>query len=160
MTRTPQQIGKSNRQRGAGWQEQCASYLRVHGYPNAEYVNRNGANDLAGTGDVAVECTLDGWDKIWIKLTQAHRDAKYRNLEHACVWKRYVPKTGSKEQKRVYPGAGGGAIIMLAAEFWPLMADLEAYQRAEMDYVDTWEKAFAAGFEAGAKGEALNSDTG
>jgi hypothetical protein len=142
-TRTPQQIGASNRRAGKAWQLACAATLRALGYPSAAYEIRNGASDIIGTGDVGVECTVTTWDKIWIKLDQAGRDAARRGLDTYCVWKKRAGATDP----------GEGAIVIPARLFWPRVADLEAYQRAEMDYVDTWEKGFAAGFTAATKGE-------
>jgi len=144
MTRTPQQIGSANRRAGKAWQLACANWLRGHGFPHAEYIVRNGSSDISGTWDIAVEATVTTWDKIWIKLDQAARDGRNRGLDIWCVWRK---RTGATDP-------GEGAIVMPARLFWPLMADLDAYQRAEMEFVDTWEKAFAAGFKAGAKGEA------
>jgi hypothetical protein len=138
MARTPQQIGASNRRSGKNLQLDCAAWLREHGFRHASYEIRNGSSDILGTWDVAVEVTLTTWDKIWIKLDQAERDARARGLEIWCVWK--------KRRGRSDPGEG--AIVMPAKVFWPLMADLEAYQSAEADFHLNWEKAFAAGFRA------------
>jgi len=143
MPRTPQQIGASNRRNGKHAQLDAAAWLRDHGYPHAAYEVRNGSSDIIGTWDVAVEVTLTTWDKIWIKLDQAERDAKRRGLDIWCVWK--------KRRGKADPGEG--AIVMPAKVFWPLMADLEAYQRAEANYHLDWEKAFAAGFKAAKEGD-------
>jgi hypothetical protein len=140
-TRTPQQIGASNRRAGKQWQLNTAAWLRDSGhFPNAEYVIRNGAGDISGTWDISVETTVTTWDKIWIKLDQAKRDAEAKGLRDYVVWKK---RTGTADP-------GDGAVIMPAARFWALIADLEAYVRADMDYTETWEKAFTAGFRAGA----------
>jgi hypothetical protein len=147
MTRTPQQIGTSNRRAGKRWNIDCAADLRDNrGFPHAEYVIRNGSGDISGTWDINVEATLTTWDKIWIKLDQAARDAKARGLKDYVVWK--------KRNGKADPGAG--AIIMPAANFWALVADLEAHVAADVDYTDTWERAFAAGFRAGAAGKGSN----
>jgi hypothetical protein len=140
--RTPQQIGRLNHRAGKAWQMACAQWLRDHPYPNAAYEIRDGSSDIIGTGDIAVECTKTGWDQIWAKLRQADRDGHARGLDLACVWKKRNGMTSP----------GSGAVLMYAEQFWPLMADLDAYRRAEMDFVDTWEKAYAAGFRAGSKG--------
>ena len=147
-TRSPQQIGHANRRAGKTWQLACAACLRASHYPNAAYEVRNGSSDIIGTGDFAVEATITTWDKIWIKLDQAGRDAKNRGLTEYGVWKKRAGKTDPNE----------GAMIVPAGIFWAMRADLDAYQRAETVYVDTWEKAFAAGFQAATKGEALNND--
>lgn len=139
MPRTPQQIGASNRRAGKAWQLACAAWLRAHGYSAAEYVTRNGVNDLSGTGDVAVECTLAGWDQIYLKLGQAKRDAKYRGLDVACVWKKYVPKDG-----RGRSDPGFGAIVISPVDFWGLMRDLEAYRQAEMNAQDAYDRGYRA----------------
>jgi hypothetical protein len=143
MARTPQQIGASNRRNGKHAQLDAAAWLRDHGYPHAAYEIRNGVSDILGTWDVGVEVTLTTWDKIWIKLDQAERDARRRGLDIWCVWKKRRGKTDP----------GEGAIVMPAKVFWPLMSDLEAYQRAEADFHLDWEKAFAAGFKAAKEGE-------
>jgi len=143
MARTPQQIGASNRRNGKHAQLEAAAWLREHGYPHAAYEVRNGVSDILGTWDVGVEVTLTTWDKIWIKLDQAERDARRRGLDIWCVWKKRRGKTDP----------GEGAIVMPAKVFWPLMSDLEAYQRAETDFHLDWEKAFAAGFKAAKEGE-------
>lgn len=139
MARTPQQLGASNRRAGKVWQLACASWLRLSTpFRHAAYEVRNGSSDIIGTWDVAVEATVTTWDKIWIKLDQAERDAANRGLDIWCVWKK---RTGKSDP-------GEGAIVMPAKIFWPLVADLEAYQQAEADYHLNWEKAFAAGFRA------------
>jgi hypothetical protein len=154
-TRTPQQIGANNKRAGKAWELACADWLRRHGFPNASREVRNGRSDILGIGDMALETTITTWRMIWQKLGQAERDAKTRDLTDFCVWRKHTkiidPDTG-----KTIPGVadpGEGAVIMPARIFWPLMADLDAYRRAEMDFHDTWEKAFSAGFAAGVKGE-------
>jgi hypothetical protein len=142
-TRTHQEIGRSNRRSGKAWQLACAAKLRTLSYPNAAYEIRNGASDILGTGDVAVECTVTTWEKIWIKLDQARRDGQRRGLDIYCVWKK---RNGTTDP-------GDGAIVMPAGLFWPLMADLEAYQRAEAGAQLDYDRGYAAGFRAGSKGE-------
>ena len=135
--RTPQQIGRSNRRAGKTWQLACAAWLRDHGYPNASYEIREGASDILGTGDIAVECTLTTWDKVWIKLDQSARDAVRRGLDFYVVWKK---RNGA-------PDPGLGLICMPARQFWALMADLDAYRRADLNA----ETMFERGYELGRK---------
>ena len=136
--RTPQQIGRSNRRTGKDAQLGGAAWLRGNGYPNAAYEVRNGASDIIGTGDVAVEVTVTTWDKIWIKLDQAARDATRRGLDVYCVWKKRSGKTDM----------GEGVIVIPAKLFWPLMADLDAYRRTEMDAQLQFERGYRLGREA------------
>jgi hypothetical protein len=148
IKRTPQQVGRLNRRAGKAWQMACAQWLRDHHYPNAAYEIRDGSSDIIGTGDMAVECTKTGWDQIWAKLRQAERDGTARGLDLSCVWKKRNGATS----------AGEGVVLMRAEKFWGLMADLDAYQRTEMDFADTWDKAFAAGFRAGMKGHSDDTE--
>ena len=133
--RTPQQIGRANRRIGKDFQEDCAAWLRRNGWPHAEYVNRNGSSDIAGTGDVAVEATTTTWDKIWIKLKQSTRDAAARGLDTPIVWKKQNGKTDP----------GEGVVLLSAKIFWADRADLEAYRRREMDMQDQFERGYELG---------------
>ena len=135
-SRTPQQIGRSNRRNGKDWQLACAAWLRQEGhYPHASYEVREGASDILGTGDIAVECTLTTWDKIWLKLDQAARDAKRRGLDNYVVWKK---RSGSRD-----PGLG--LVCMPAKQFWPLMAELDKRRRQEEDAEYEFERGFRMG---------------
>ena len=136
--RTPQQIGRANRRAGKDAQLAGAAKARTLGYPNAAYEVRNGSSDIIGTGDLAIEVTTTGWDKIWIKLDQAARDAKRRGLDAYCVWKKRNGKTDM----------GEGAIIIPAKLFLPMMADLDAYRRTEMDAQLQFERGYRLGREA------------
>jgi hypothetical protein len=140
--RTPAQIGRSNRARGKNWQLACSAWLRDHGYPHAAYEVRNGSGDIFGTGDVSTECTLAGWDQIWLKLGQAGRDAHARGLDDYVVWKK---RTGTTDP-------GDGAVLMPARLFWPLMAELEARRRSEADALHEFDRGVRAGREE--RGEA------
>ena len=144
--RTPAQIGRANRRAGKDWQLACSAWLREHGFPNAAYEIRNGQSDIIGTWDVATECTLADWSKAWIKLAQAEADAGRRGLDLWCVWKKRQRNQGD----RGAADPGQGMIMMPAHLFWPLMADLEAYQRAEMDFTSAWERGYRAGAESSA----------
>ena len=137
-SRTPQQIGRSNRRNGKDWQLACAAWLRDHGFPHAAYEVREGASDILGTGDVATECTLTTWDKIWIKLDQAARDAKRRGLDSYVVWKK---RSGTRD-----PGLG--LVCMPAKDFWPMVVKLDAYESADLDAQYQFERGYRLGREA------------
>lgn len=133
--RTPQQIGRANRRAGYDFQLACAAWLRDNGYPHAEYVNRNGSGDIAGTGDVSVETTQTAWGKIWIKLGQSTRDAIARNLPIPVVWKKKNGKSDPAE----------GIILISPRLFWPMMLELDAYRRNEMDAQLQFERGYELG---------------
>jgi hypothetical protein len=133
--RSPSQIGQANRRTGKNWQLACASWLRANGWPNAAYEIRNGSSDIIGTGDMAVECTVTTWDKIWIKLDQSQRDGRNRGLLDWCTWKKRTGKTDP----------GEGAVLVQARKFWSLMAELDAYRRREMDAALEFDRGFRLG---------------
>ena len=132
---TPQQRGRSNRRAGKAWQQQCAAHAREHGWPGAEYQIRNGASDLTGTGSIAVECTLEGWDKIWIKLDQAERDARARDADWWCVWKKRAGKGDP----------GQGAWIMPAHVGMALVQRVDGLEREQAEWQDGYDRGYTAG---------------
>ena len=136
MTDNAQQ-GRRNRQAGKRWQQECAAWLRDHGWPNAEYQIRNHSSDLTGTWDLAVETTITTWDKLWIKLAQAANDARARSLTDYCVWKK---RNGAGD-----PGLG--VVVMPAQRFFPLVQRLEKLEALDVRADDEFTKGFTAGVE-------------
>ena len=130
--------GRRNQSAGKRWQQDCAAWLRANGWPAAGYEIRNRSSDLIGTWDLAVECTITGWDKIWIKLDQAKRDAAERGLIDYCVWKK---RNGTTD-------AGKGAVLMLAELFFPLVQRLERLEHAELDAAEAYDRGYRNGQRA------------
>ena len=137
MTEQNVRQGRRNQSAGKRWQQDCAAWLRGHGWPSAGYEIRNRSSDLIGTWDLAVECTITGWDKLFIKLTQAADDARTRGLEDYCVWK--------KHNGRASPG--DGVVIMPAWRFFPLVQRLERLEALELGRDDEYTRGFQAGVE-------------
>lgn len=59
--KTPQQIGRASRQKGARFELEIAHYLKAHGYPDAhrtaQHCGKTGAaGDVEGVGGLHVEC--------------------------------------------------------------------------------------------------------
>lgn len=135
--------GRRNQSAGKRWQQDCAAWLRANGWPAAGYEIRNRSSDLIGTWDLAVECTITGWDKIWIKLNQAWKDADGRGLADFCVWK--------KRNGRIDPGEG--AVILPAEVFFPLVMRLEKLEREVLLEVDAYDRGYRNG-QAAARQEA------
>ena len=141
MTEENARQGRRNQSAGKRWQQACAAWLREHGWPGAGYEIRNRSSDLIGTWDLAVECTITGWDKLFIKLGQAERDAHERGLADFCVWKK---RNGAADP-------GYGAVIMDAHRFFPLVQRLEKLEAASLDADDQFTRGFTAGIEYGRK---------
>lgn len=141
MTTEKQREGARNRAAGKAWQLACAAWLRDHGYPNAAYEIRHGSSDILGTGDLAVECTLEPWDGLWRKLGQARRDAEARGLVLACVWKKRRRQAG--DMGSADPGEGW--VAMTAEQFFPLVL---AAQDGEGS-ADAYDRGYARGLLAG-----------
>ena len=125
-------LSRRNRAAGKKWQQDCAAWLRDNGWPSAGYEIRNYSSDLIGTGDMAIECTLAGWDKIWIKLQQAGRDAFERELSDFCVWKKH---NGVAD-----PGAGAWVLpAHVGARMVQRLEKLEAADlRADDEFTRGW----------------------
>ena len=145
MTEANARLARRNQSAGKRWQQDCAAWLRANGWPSAGYEIRNRSSDLIGTWDLAVECTITGWDKIWIKLTQAADDARTRGLQDSCVWK--------KHNGRASPG--DGVVVMSAWRFFPLVMRLEKLEQASLEADDQFARGFTAGVEYGRKHPAI-----
>lgn len=141
MTEANERQGLRNKNAGKKWQQDCASWLRVNGWPSAGYEIRNHSGDLTGTWDLSVECTITGWDKLWIKLGQALKDAQERGLSDFCVWKK---RTGTTDP-------GNGAVIMRAREFFPLIMRLEKLEHADLEAADAYDRGYRNGQNAARK---------
>ena len=135
MTEDNARQGRRNQSAGKRWQQDCAAWLRANGWPGAGYEIRNRSSDLIGTWDLAVECTITGWDKIWIKLQQAGKDAFVRGLSDFCVWKKH---NGVADP-------GGGAVVLPAHVFFPLVQRLEKLEAEALRADDEFTRGFTAG---------------
>lgn len=149
MTEENARQGRRNQSAGKRWQQDCAAWLRANGWPSAGYEIRNRSSDLIGTWDLAVECTITGWDKIWIKLGQAERDAGQRGLEDSCVWKK----------RNGHASPGEGVVLMLAYDFFPLVMRLEKLEQASLEADDQFARGFTAGVEYGRQHPARQRET-
>jgi hypothetical protein len=137
-TRTPQQVGRANRRNGKSWQLDGAEYLRAEGlWPNASYEVRNGVSDILGTGDLAIEATLEEWKMMVTKLAQAEHDAKARGLSDFCVWKR---RRGTTDPAR-------GFVIFEARIVFPLIARLQEFER-QPTAADEYDRGYRNGYTA------------
>jgi hypothetical protein len=136
--RSPQQIGRANRRDGKDWQLDCAEYLRTGPWPNASYEVRNGASDILGTGDLAIEATREGWEMMVTKLAQAERDAKARGLSDFCVWKR---RRGTTDPSR-------GFVVFEARIVFPLMGRLQQLETLLLDTATEYDRGYRNGHAA------------
>jgi hypothetical protein len=144
-TRTPQQVGRANRGNGKRWQLDAADCLRIHGWwPNASYQVLNNASDITGTGDLAIEATLERWEMIATKLEQAERDAVKRGLTDFCVWKRrrYDPKDRSTAD------TARSFVIFEARIVFPMIARLQELERVLMDTAAEYDRGYRNGHAA------------
>ena len=78
--RTPQQIGRASRQKGARFELQIAHYLQEHGYPDAhrtaQHCGKTGdAGDVEGVGGLHIECKHVEKLNLYATYHQAVRDS-------------------------------------------------------------------------------------
>ena len=78
--RTPQQIGRASRQKGARFELEVAHYLQAHGYPDAhrtaQHCGKTGdAGDVEGVGGLHVECKHLEKLNLYNAYHQAVRDS-------------------------------------------------------------------------------------
>ena len=78
--RTPQQIGRASRQKGARFELEVAHYLQAHGYPDAHRTaqhcgNTGDAGDVEGVGGLHVECKHVEKLNLYNAYHQAVRDS-------------------------------------------------------------------------------------
>ena len=78
--RTPQQIGRASRQKGARFELEVAQYLQAHGYPDAhrtaQHCGKTGdAGDVEGVGGLHVECKHVEKLNLYKAYHQAVRDS-------------------------------------------------------------------------------------
>ena len=75
--RTPQQIGRASRQKGARFELEVAHYLQAHGYPDAhrtaQHCGKTG--DVEGVGGLHVECKHVEKLNLYNAYHQAVRDS-------------------------------------------------------------------------------------
>jgi hypothetical protein len=105
-----QQMGRRNRNKGTAWMRDCIKALRASGWPAAEIVPSAHRSDIAGVGDVAIECKdTTRWDDVLQFIGQAQYDAAQRGGGLLpVVWKK---TRGEGDPMR-------GLIIMAASDFW------------------------------------------
>lgn len=124
-----------NRTAGRRWELACLTWLRANGWPGAERHADKQASDITGVGDLALEVTTAGWDRLGVKLGQARADGFRRGIIDYAVWR--------KAHGVADPGMG--LVIMHAHAFWRRERRLELLEQAEI----RGEDAYRAGFEAG-----------
>lgn len=78
--RTPQQIGRASRQKGARFELEVAHYLQAHDYPDAhrtaQHCGKTGdAGDVEGVGGLHVECKHVEKLNLYNAYHQAVRDS-------------------------------------------------------------------------------------
>lgn len=78
--RTPQQIGRASRQKGARFELEVAHYLQAHGYSDAhrtaQHCGKTGdAGDVEGVGGLHVECKHVEKLNLYNAYHQAVRDS-------------------------------------------------------------------------------------
>lgn len=120
----------------------CERFLKSV-WPHVGRQRTTHAGDFTGTWDLNVEATIVPWDKIWIKLRQSEGDAAARGLELFCVWKKRNRREDHQGNRPV--DAGEGAVVMLARQFFPLVARLEELERRETDAEQEFERGFRLG---------------
>lgn len=79
-TRTPQQIGKASKAKGARFELEVAHYLQEHGYPDAhrtaQHCGKTGAaGDVEGVGGLHIECKHVEKLNLYAAYHQAVRDS-------------------------------------------------------------------------------------
>lgn len=79
--------GRANRRAGKTAMRRALVWLRGHGAPHADLVTRPHSSDLTGVGDMAIEVTVENWERIGQKADQAAADAARRGLTEWCIWK-------------------------------------------------------------------------
>ena len=83
-TRTPQQIGRASKQKGARFELEIAHYLQAHGYPSvhrtAQHCGKTGdAGDVEGIAGLHIECKHVERLKLYSAYHQAVRDTDEKN---------------------------------------------------------------------------------
>lgn len=79
-TRTPQQIGRASKQKGARFELEVAHYLKAHGYPSshrtAQHCGKTGdAGDVEGVTGLHIECKRVEKLNLYAAYHQAVRDS-------------------------------------------------------------------------------------
>lgn len=79
-TRTPQQIGRASKQKGARFELEVAHYLQEHGYPEvhrtAQHCGKTGdAGDVEGIAGLHIECKHVEKLNLYSAYHQAVRDS-------------------------------------------------------------------------------------
>lgn len=83
-TRTPQQIGRASKQKGARFELEIAHYLQAHGYPSAhrtaQRCGKTGdAGDVEGIAGLHIECKHVERLNLYSAYHQAVRDNDAKN---------------------------------------------------------------------------------
>ncbi len=121
MTVENEARGRSNLRRGKAWMRSCVRWLREHGAPHADVVTTAHSSDITGVGDLAIEATLEDWQRIGAKADQAAADASRRGVDYWCVWK----------SRRGVTDPGGAWCITTFGQWWGAHQEL-AELRAEV----------------------------
>ena len=88
--RTPQQIGRASKQKGARFELQIAHYLQDHGFPDvhrtAQHCGKTGdAGDVEGIAGLHIECKHVERLNLYSAYHQAVRDNNAKNRETVMV---------------------------------------------------------------------------
>lgn len=83
-TRTPQQIGKASKAKGARYELEVAHFLQAHGYPDAhrtaQHCGKTGdAGDVEGVPGLHIECKRVERLNLYSAYHQAVRDNDAKN---------------------------------------------------------------------------------
>lgn len=135
--------GRRNRRNGNEWMHDCVVWLQHHGAPHADRTTGAHSNDITGVGDVAIECTIAPWEKMWEKARQAAGDAQARGLDRWVIWKKRKARRGERAW-----GVGGAWAVMTVEHYWDreqAIGRLERQVEAYRDLFSPLVQAAAAG---------------
>lgn len=88
--RTPQQIGRASKQKGARFELEISHYLQAHGYPSAhrtaQHCGKTGdAGDVEGIEGLHIECKHVEKLNLYAAYHQAVRDSSAKNTDDIPV---------------------------------------------------------------------------
>lgn len=146
--------GRRNRRNGNDWMHDCVLYLQQHGAPNADRTTGAHSNDITGVGDVAIECTIEPWEKMWKKARQAAADAQARGLDRWVIWKKRKAQRGERAW-----GVGGAWAVMTVEHYWQRERAIDELERRLSALADLLAPAMREAVIAGA-GAALDALAG
>lgn len=138
--------GRSNNARGQAWQREGARLLRESGiFPHAEHCGQmaygrpgiGGSGDLRNVGDRVIEMTLEPWDNVNRKLTQAAEAASQSGVDRWVVWKR-MPRQDY-----------GSVIVQPWEQWWNDAANLDRLEQEDASAGEAFNRGYNTGYEAG-----------